>query len=253
MTKQEMICPKAKECKKCPNPHHKYPHELIVAGYSDACDDLRGGCPACIPYIPEYECTDPSEQIYCLHLKPSGEVCNGCPRWQPKKPVTCPECGQPVTIIHRKKPADLKQAEPPLMKALADLAKVKVGKAVEAERQVSRDFDTIEHEPAEMPLREQFGRLLCKIDNAGCLRRDENACNPLNCPLTTNILDALLEAVEAPASAVASKAVKEFAEKCIKTMPAPRSTTCSCWECKDSQERYQKTVAHIRAMAEERR
>lgn len=56
MTKpQMMICPKAKECKKCPNPHHKYPHELIVAGYSDACDDLRGGCPACIPVEPKCE------------------------------------------------------------------------------------------------------------------------------------------------------------------------------------------------------
>ena len=47
-----MICPNYKMCKKCPNPYHKYPHALIV-GNSDACNDIRGGCPACIPYAPE--------------------------------------------------------------------------------------------------------------------------------------------------------------------------------------------------------
>ena len=76
MTKpQMMICPKAKECKKCPNPHHKYPHELIVAGYSDACDDLRGGCPACIPVEPE-----PKWDIKCKcgHYANDHKFTNGC-------------------------------------------------------------------------------------------------------------------------------------------------------------------------------
>ncbi len=67
----------------------------------------------------------------------------------------------------------------------------------------------IESEPT---LRGQFGRLLCKIDNAGCLKM--NACNYLNCPLTKETLDNLESVVEAHDQQVASNAVSEFTEEC---------------------------------------
>lgn len=61
---QLMICPNYKMCKKCPNPYHKYPHALIVGG-SDACNDIRGGCPACILYEPRHF----TEISACEYLK----------------------------------------------------------------------------------------------------------------------------------------------------------------------------------------
>jgi hypothetical protein len=38
----------------------------------------------------EKHCTDPSEQVYCLHIIPSEEVCGDCPRWGQPTPTMPP-------------------------------------------------------------------------------------------------------------------------------------------------------------------
>ncbi|MCK9599628.1 MAG: hypothetical protein M0R06_11350, partial [Sphaerochaeta sp.] len=93
MSKEMMICPKAKECPYPCMGHGKH-------SFGDDCVDKtnipgvpEGFCPACIPYIPEYECTFVG-QCGCAGDK---EYCEGsfakdsepCPHWQPKKPTTC--------------------------------------------------------------------------------------------------------------------------------------------------------------------
>ena len=199
MSKEMMICPKAKgdECPDKGSWIHCKPHLM-----DKTCKKRKHICgQACIPYIPE----------------------------QPKKPVepTCPErhwsdecrCGH-LRIHHTdwtgkchccdedENPCKCKSFTP------ADL---------QPERQVSRDFDTIEHE-AEMPLREQFITGLIKL-------RDAEECPCITCISPSESDEPQVESkdcaecwfdnyfarkIEAHDSAVASAAVKEFAEKVIK-------------------------------------
>jgi len=137
----------------------------------DRCSDYhlrRGKCINLIPYIPEQE-----------------YKCNA--PWSPENCLDRDSC--PV-IPH---------------KHYCQYAKPK--KPVEPERQVSRDFDTIEHE-AEMPLREQIRLIIqaCK----GYNNNDEE------------ILLRIMQAIPAHDSAVAAKAVKEFAEKVNKILEMHR-------------------------------
>ena len=82
------ICPKAKECTEVCSA--KTPHEFENIGCAQRFNDVLDNCPSCIPYIPEYECTNP-----LLNRKDRAYACEGdcesCDDWQPKKPV-CPEC-----------------------------------------------------------------------------------------------------------------------------------------------------------------
>jgi hypothetical protein len=213
--REMMICPKAKECiGKCPNPLHQTPHEY-QDGFNDRCDETSGGCPSCIPCIPEqeYECTHPEKDQDWLPC----EECDikedyapePCPFRQPKKPATCPECGHPaheglfclVDLVNcrcdrTKAPADLKPAEP----------------------------------QAEMPLIEGTWEYLPDHDNEPCDSMEEiNSAGTilynnwnlariwLDCPNAEELAKFIIKACNSydPAhdQQVRQAAVKEFAEK----------------------------------------
>jgi hypothetical protein len=55
------------------------------------------GCQNLIPYIPEYECTDPRGE--CRKAINNREICIGCEWWQPKK--LCPDCGHDKSLHDR--------------------------------------------------------------------------------------------------------------------------------------------------------
>jgi hypothetical protein len=219
-----------------------------------------------IPYIPE----QPTEQGYeCTFVGQCGcagdkEYCEGsfakdsepCPHWQPKKPVepTCPErvckfCGKPDVDWDE-------DCDGEGFHEAADL---------QPERQVSRDFDTIEHE-AEMPIYlltddklEEFRRKLregyrwdCTVDTFNkCLKTHCYVCphvierpplgkpEPAERPLRSQFykilsrmdkptwcggidwneaLNWMVLITEAHDSAVAAKAIAEFAEKVRKQL-----------------------------------
>jgi hypothetical protein len=93
MSKEMMICPKAKKnCASGIKCHEEEPH-LYQPKF---CNPNPCGY-KCIPYIPEqeYECIIPSTMSRSC-LFPHSSCSDKCKYWQPKKPVepTCPERGQ---------------------------------------------------------------------------------------------------------------------------------------------------------------
>ncbi|MCK9599653.1 MAG: hypothetical protein M0R06_11515 [Sphaerochaeta sp.] len=106
----------------------------------------------------------------------------------------------------------------------------------EAGRQVSRDFDTIEHEP-EMPLREQFHRVLSRMNLptwGGGISWNE-------------ALNWMVLIIEAHDSAVAAKAVKDAKEALECAEYAFLHPTSNQEFALNA---VQQALAHIRAMAE---
>jgi hypothetical protein len=198
-----MICPKAKDgsCNykaDCPDSiEHKCDSGCGATGYFYR-QEVKYDCPTCIPYIPE----------------------------QPKEPATCPECGHTVSE-HTGKGFWLKDQPNRFCQCNLTPADLKP-----AERQVSRDFSTIEHESAEpqaemMPLVKNlitYPPEIAEALEAGKIRQQR----------------ADMAWLPAHDQQVRQAAVKEFAEKICETLP----------QCSFVYDADNAVKAHIRAMAE---